>query len=123
MLLGWGVHYFSPMLGQQELFFVVLLSFLIAEIALWKYAPGDTENKPITEEKDKIKYKKWSLIIGVVYLVLMLVFSTVSTLNIITLAMAAGMTEQVFTVTPWGYRFLHFIDHIMDFKKVGGNGQ
>ncbi len=123
MLLGWGVHYFTPMLGQQELFFVVLLSFLIAEIALWKYAPGDTENKPITEEKDKIKYKKWSLIIGVVYLVLMLVFSTVSTLNIITLAMAAGMTEQVFTVTPWGYRFLHFIDHIMDFKKVGGNGQ
>ena len=50
---------------------------------------------------------------------LMIVFLKVSTLNIIVLAIAAGMTEQVFTVTPWGYRFLHFIDHIMDFKKVG----
>lgn len=74
MLLGWAVHYFSPILGQQELFFIALFSFLMAEIALWKYAPGDTENKPITEEKDIIKYKKWSLIIAVVYFIIMMVF-------------------------------------------------
>ncbi len=119
MLLGWAVHYFSPILNQQELFFVALLSFLIAEIALWKYAPGDTENKPITEEKDIIKYKKWSLIIAVVYFIIMMIFSAVTTLNLITLAIAVGMLEQVFTVTPWGYRFLHFIDHVLDFNKVG----
>ena len=88
-------------------------------IALWKYAPGDTENKPITEEKDIIKYKKWSLIIAVVYFIIMMVFSAVTTLNLITLAIAVGMLEQVFTVTPWGYRFLHFIDHVLDFNKVG----
>lgn len=119
MLLGWAVHYYSPMLGQQELFLVALLSFLIAEIALWKYAPGDTENKPITEEKDIIKYKKWSLIITVVYFIIMMVFSAVTTLNLITLAIAVGMLEQVFTVTPWGYRFLHFIDQVLDFNKAG----
>lgn len=119
MLLGWAVHYFSPIFEQQELFFVALLSFFIAEIALWKYAPGDTENKPITEEKDKIKYKKWSLIITVVYFIIMMIFSAVTTLNLITLAIAVGMLEQVFTVTPWGYRFLHFIDHVLDFNRVG----
>ncbi len=67
LLLGELVHYLNPLLAGQAVILIALLSFLLVELILWKYAPGDTENKPITEEADKKRFKKWSLLIGLLF--------------------------------------------------------
>ncbi len=117
--LGWLVHYLNPLLSAQQIIMTACSCFLLGEIILWKYAPGDTENKPITDEAEKTKYRKWSLLLALLYLIIMMIFSGFASLRPFVLPIAAGMMEQAFTVSPWGYHFLHFVDYVLDFSKWG----
>lgn len=121
LLLGWLVHNLNPMLSTQQVILIAVICFLLAEIIFWKYAPGDTENKPITDAAEKARFKKWSLLMGGLYLLVMLVLSGVTGLRPYILPIAAGMLEQAFTVSPWGYHFLHFVDQALSFRKWGDN--
>ena len=120
LLLGWLVHYLNPLIAGQAVFVTALLSFLLTEIILWKYAPGDTENKPITEAADKKRFKNWSLLLGFIYFMIMLICAGFNSASAFVLPVAVGMLEQAFTVTPWGYRFMHIVDQVLDFSKWGG---
>ncbi len=120
LLLGWGVQVLNPLLSRQIITMIALFSFLLVEFILWKYAPGDTENKPITEPADKKRFKKWSLRIGFAYFVIMMSCAGFDRASAFVLPVAAGMLEQAFTVTPWGYSFMHFVDRVLDFSKWGG---
>lgn len=121
LLLGWAVHNLNPLMTKSAALLISLACSLIAEVTLWKYAPGDTENKPITDEAEKQKFKRWSLFLVAFYLCLMLLCSRYNTVRWIVLPVTVGMMEQVFTVTPWGYRFLHFIDRAFDFGNRSEN--
>lgn len=120
LLLGELVHYLNPFLTGKAIILVVLFSFMLVEIILWKYAPGDTENKPITDENEKKRFKQWSLLIGLIYFLIMLLCTGLTDTRAYVLPVAVGMLEQAFTVSPWGYRFLHSVDQGLDFSKWGG---
>lgn len=120
LLLGWVVHRLSPILSQPLIIIVIIACFLVVESILWRYAPGDTENKPITTEADKKRFKQWSLLIGFILFLIMMFCASFEILRAFVLSVALGMLEQAFTVTPWGYRFLHLVDRVLDFSKWGG---
>lgn len=117
LLLGWIARYINPLLNLENLLLITFFSFLLATAGLWKYAPGDTANKPITGEKEKKKFKTLSLFIAGIYFFLMLIVANIKSMSIFVLPLALGMVEQVFTVTPWGYRFIHWVDRVLSFGK------
>jgi accessory gene regulator B len=117
LLLGWIAHSISPIISRADLLMTVVICSLIVGVILWKYAPGDTENKPINTEEERTKFKKWSLIIASGYCVAMIIMMQFEKSYIFVLPMIIGMMEQAFTITPWGYRFLHWVDNVLGAKK------
>lgn len=118
LLLGWGVSIINNIFNQATINITVGLLFLIAFVMILKYAPGETENKPINSRDEKKKFKKWSIVIMVIYIFVILLTVTQSVLNNHTIAVAIGIMAQAFTVTPYGYKFIHFIDRVLDFSGV-----
>lgn len=113
LLLGWVTKSLDQLILYPNNVISLLLIFLIVMTAIWRYAPGDTENKPITEEADKAKFKRWSLLIVAIFFGAALSFSLLGILPNYSLPIAAGMIEQTFTITPVGYRFIRYIDYIL----------
>jgi len=113
LLLGWAAHSLNPMLTRTYLWLTVVISSLLVGAILGKYAPGDTENKPINTEEERTKFKKWSLITASVYCVVMITMMQFEKSHILVLPMIIGMMEQAFTVTPWGYGFIHWVDNAL----------
>jgi len=117
LLLGWGVYSFNAVLSPPVIRVIVGLLFFISLAIIFKYAPGETENKPINNEAERDKFKKWSVAIMVAYGLILIIFSRLEVLNTLVLPMAVGIMAQAFTVSPAGYVFIHFIDRILDFPK------
>jgi accessory gene regulator B len=119
LLLGWVAHSLNSLISRADLLLTVVICVLIVGGILWQFAPGDTENKPINTEAERAKFKKWSLIIASGYCVTMIIMMQFETSKILVLPMIIGMMEQAFTITPWGYRFLHWVDNALGgFKRL-----
>ncbi|HWP97756.1 MAG TPA: accessory gene regulator B family protein [Syntrophomonadaceae bacterium] len=119
LLLGWAAHILNSVITKSMLFLIPLSSCFLAAASLWKYAPGDTANKPITNTNEINKFKRLSLFVVCLYLFIMLLLARTNRLSFLVIPLALGMLEQVFTVTPGGYFFLHQIDHILAFGRRG----
>jgi len=117
LLLGGGIHYIYPHLNTMGIYSIISISLMIALVIIMKYAPAETENKPITSEKELVKLRRLSVVITLVFGLVMIAWATTDFLRFLILPLAAGMLEQVFTITPWGYNFIHFIDRVLDFDK------
>jgi len=117
LLLGWGVDSLHAVLSPPVISANAGLLFFISLAIILKYAPGETENKPITGEAEREKFKKWSLSIMVAYGLILLLLSHQQVLSTLVLPMAVGIMAQAFTVSPAGYGFIHFIDRVLDFSK------
>lgn len=113
LALGGVAHVLYPLLSRPALLITVATGSMISLALLLMYAPGDTANKPITAAEDKERFKKWSLIIAGLYFILMITMITIPLAEMLVLPMLIGMLEQTFTVTPWGYRFLHGVDRLL----------
>ncbi|MEQ8200627.1 MAG: accessory gene regulator B family protein [Syntrophomonadaceae bacterium] len=113
LALGGVAHVLYPLLSRPALLITVATGSMISLALLLMYAPGDTANKPITAAEDKARFKKWSLIIAGLYFILMITMITIPLAEMLVLPMLIGMLEQTFTVTPWGYRFLHGVDRLL----------
>jgi accessory gene regulator B len=117
LLLGWGVDLLHAVLSPAVINANAGLLFFISLAVILKYAPGETENKPITGEAEREKFKKWSVSIMFVYGLMLVLFSNLAVLTPLILPMAVGIIAQAFTVSPAGYDFIHFIDRVLDFSK------
>jgi accessory gene regulator B len=115
LLLGWIVRYGNMSITVGSLLVIAGISFASAFILLALYAPGDTENKPINTNAERTKFKRLSLILVVVYLIAMIGTALAEAVQFVCLPVAVGMLAQVFTVTPLGYRFLHWVDRVLTF--------
>lgn len=115
LLLGWIVKYVNISITAGSLFIIASVSFVVAFVLLVLYAPGDTENKPINTEAERIKFKRLSLALAVIYLAVMLGTARIEIAQFVCFPIAVGMLAQVFTVTPLGYRFLHWVDRVLTF--------
>jgi len=117
LFLGWGIHCLNAFLNQSTINISAGLLFFISIIIIFKYAPGETENKPINSDEERKKFKKWSVSIMIIYGVIVVLFTYLEVLNTFVLPMAAGIIAQVFTVSPAGYGFIHFVDRALDFSR------
>ena len=117
LFLGWGVHSLNNLLNQSTIIISAGLLFFLSIILILKYAPGETENKPISSEAERKKFKNWSVAIMIIYAFIIVLFSNLSVLNMFALPIATGIIAQAFTVSPAGYGFIHFVDRVLDFSK------
>lgn len=117
LFLGWVVHSLQTVLAPPVISATAGWLFFISLAIILKYAPGETENKPINGEAERKKFKKLSVFIMVAYGAVLTLFSSLPVLNPLVLPMAVGIMAQAFTVSPAGYGFIHFIDRILDFSK------
>ncbi|MGI5878960.1 MAG: accessory gene regulator ArgB-like protein [Syntrophomonadaceae bacterium] len=115
LLLGWGVSWLNTLLTGDNLIIIVGAVFALSAFLLLLYAPGDTANKPISDGNERRKFKRLSLLVALCYLGVMLGTAQFTATQFITLTIAAGMLAQVFTVTPLGYGFLHWVDRVLTF--------
>ena len=113
LVLGGIAHVLYPLLGHLDLLLIVVTGTVISTALLYLYAPGDTANKPIDTAEEKSRFKRWSLIIAGLYFVLMITMITIPRTEILVLPILIGTMEQSFTVTPWGYRFIHGVDRLL----------
>ncbi len=112
-LLGAAVHFLNPSIGSTTLGLLAAGGVLVSGVTLWRFAPGDTANKPIDTDAEKARFKKWALVTLGIYLVMMTIMMQVPSTRMLVLPMLIGILEQTFTVTPWGYRFIHAIDGLL----------
>ena len=77
---------------------------LIYIILLYKYAPADTQKRPIVNKKRRERYKFITTIIGIclVFINLLIKDSTISNLIIF------GMSVEVFMILPISYKLFNF---------------
>jgi accessory gene regulator B len=117
LFLGWGVHFLNTFLHQPTINLSAGLLFSISIIIILKYAPGETENKPISSEAERKKFKNWSVLIMFIYGFIIILSANISVLNFFVMPIAIGIIAQAFTVSPAGYGFIHFVDRVLDFSK------
>jgi accessory gene regulator B len=99
-------------------FLIVLVSFMLVTAIISKYAPGDTEDKPITEEFEIIRFKRLSLLVAVGFFIMVVLFLIFEVYTELILPVIMGLLWQVFTITPLGYRFIRGIDSVLRFSKL-----
>jgi len=95
--------------------------FILAFIAVHKFAPVDSPNKPIRTEAKKRRMRKGSFTVLVFYFVvlvflLILAFSHKAA-GTYMISMLFGLGWQVFTLTHPGAQFIGVINTIADFGK------
>lgn len=117
LLLGGAAQALTSVMNKEHLILTAGVSFILCAAALWRYAPGDNVNKPITSAAEKKKFKCLSLIIASGYGLTMPVLANFHNLSMFVLPLALGMVEQSFTVTPRGYRFIHWVDRILSLGR------
>ena len=119
ILLGWGVHNLNVFFTGSDAYITIVASILLSWSIVSKYAPGETENKPINSEEERAKFRRLSILIVSIYGLVMLLLMHNYLLRPLVLPILVGMVEQAFTVSPWGYRFMHFVDGALNYKKWG----
>lgn len=103
-------------LGTHLLANLSMLTLAFAVFVCFRWAPGDTEKKPISAREIRLRQKgKMAVMIAVwgfanLY---MLRYS----FNTYALAMNLGCISSVFFITPWGYKALALLDKL---SKRGG---
>ncbi len=117
LFLGWGVYFLNTILDPLIINISAVLLFFISAILILKYAPGETENKPINSEAERKKFRKWSASIMITYGFIIVLFNNLEVLNPFVLPIAVGIIAQAFTISPAGYGFIHFIDRVLDFSN------
>jgi Membrane protein putatively involved in post-translational modification of the autoinducing quorum-sensing peptide len=75
---------------------------------LFKYAPKDTPNKPITDPNNITKFKRLSLTYFFVLIILILVLIGFS-LKKYCIAVSFGILFELFTITPVGHKFFNHL--------------
>ncbi len=113
ILLGWTAHLINPLINNSVLWLVICIGSFISGAILWQYAPGDTANKPINTLEQKKLFRKWSFIILGVYICIMVAMMQIPAARLLVLPMLIGILEQSFTISPWGYNFIHSIDRLL----------
>ncbi len=83
---------------------IKLLLTIICIICLIKYAPADTEKRPLINARKRKKYKALSVMFGSIYLVLILIFRN----NIISNYLLLGLIEAVIMIHPLIYKLFRF---------------
>ncbi|MDQ2087510.1 accessory gene regulator B family protein [Herbivorax sp. ANBcel31] len=87
---------------------LISITFIISIASIIKWAPSDNPNRPITDKKEFLKFKRLS----VSYIILWagaVLTAFYFNYNMYVLAASFGVLLEVFSITPLGYRFFDAI--------------
>ena len=84
----------------RVVFFLTI--FAIIALGLYKYAPADTESKPILGEKNRLKLKKQSILSAIIIPIVALIFFNESLYGLI----ALGASYALIATLPITYKLL-----------------
>ncbi|NLT39915.1 MAG: accessory gene regulator B family protein [Clostridiales bacterium] len=111
--------YSSPVMAV-----VLIVIFCLSFIAVYKFAPVDSPNKPIRTEKKKKAMRKGSCVILVAYAVISAVMfffgERNGALKSYLISMLFGIAWQIFTLTRLGALFIEKMNKLLMRKEVRG---
>ena len=79
---------------------LMVMIAIVCIVCLFRYAPADTYKRPIVNKKKRKRFKIFSLLSGIVYLVLIVVLNNYSIVNYIFI----GLVEAVIMILPFTYK-------------------
>ena len=79
---------------------LMVMIAIVCIVCLFRYAPADTYKRPIVNKKKRMRFKIFSLLSGIVYLVLIVVLNNYSIVNYIFI----GLVEAVIMILPFTYK-------------------
>jgi accessory gene regulator B len=120
LLMGWLVKWLNYVIAWRGFILLTIITFIAVPGVIWKYAPGETENKPLTE-KEKVRGKKLSFMVTEIFAGVVILLAILKDEQKYGLPVLAGMLCQAFTLTPWGYRFIRWVDGVLSFRNHGGD--
>lgn len=92
------------------------ISFVIALTIIYKWAPAENPNRPITRPEEIRRFRRLS--IGYTFALLAIIAGLIYyDLNIFALAACFGILFEVFTITPLGHKFFENISGELDKAK------
>lgn len=96
----------SPTLTELTIFTIVFAVYVCL-----RWAPGDSEKKPIRDKQIRLRQKRKMIVIIVIYGLVILYSRQCGQLTYV-LAMILGCISSVFLITPWGYRLFAVVDKL-----------
>lgn len=101
---------------NQEL---IIISYIVFTLLLIKYAPADTEKRPLINKKKRIIYKVLTITLAITYLIYSLIYKD-NTIIIKTLYFSVLL--EVILILPCTYKLFGVkYNNYKNYKKKGGN--
>lgn len=101
---------------NQEL---IIISYIVFTLLLIKYAPADTEKRPLINKKKRIIYKVLTITLAITYLIYSLIYKD-NTIIINTLYFSVLL--EVILILPCTYKLFGVkYNNYKNYKKKGGN--
>jgi len=82
--------------------FIKTIMSIVCILLIYKYAPADTEKRPLINKKKRKKYKVMSLISAMIFSILIVIFNEYSISNYLLF----GMFEAILVILPISYKIL-----------------
>ena len=121
LLMGWLVKWLKSVISFQGFILLMIITFIAVIAIIWRYAPGETANKPLTEA-DRVRGRRLSFTVAGIFFAVVILLAILKVEQGYGLPVLAGMLCQAFTLTPWGYGFIRWIDGMLSFRDQGGDG-
>lgn len=110
-----GIGYLTFALEKYGYFYGFYLVAMVTTLWIaFRWAPAENPVKPIPTEEKRVKLRKKSLLsvgVGAILLFGICFFRLLP--PFVVTAMALGFLWQSFTITPWGYRFIGWLDRCL----------
>ena len=82
---------------------VKIIVSIVCVICLFKYAPADTEKRPLINAKKRKRYKILSTLVGIIFTILIIKYNN----NVISNYLFIGMIESVLMIHPLVYKLFN----------------
>ena len=82
---------------------LMIIIALVCNICLLLYAPADTYKRPLVNAKKRKRFKFMSVILGIIYTILIIIFRDYLIVNYLLI----GMVEAIIIILPITYKIFH----------------
>ena len=114
-LLGKLAVLLAPYFFYPALVLVIAGGFIISLAVVWRLAPVETSNKPISSERHRRKLRFLSMffvILAAAVQTFLLLLDSLPEAAVIILSIEAGLLWQTFSMTQAGHRFAVTVDNL-----------
>lgn len=101
---------------DYQIMIFAIITVVCSLISIYKWAPSDNPNRPITEPTEIKKFKRLSIIYLVTWTIISFVLIYTKSYMIF-LSIAFGLILEVFSITPAGHVFFNFVRKSLKKKK------